>query len=157
MILLRKLDHSASRGFTVVEICVALTLCTIAVLGLSAAMKAGSDLQVRTEEYSQANRAISTVHERMNSGDVDLQYDAFRANPVYPYGQVTVEVSFPEELLLEVIGGPVPGTWRYRDLDGDGEVERDASSPSLTSLVPVSVLATWSKGEMRSRFVVTEK
>lgn len=153
----RRNASSSQIGFTLVEICISLAILTVSVLGLSAAMKAGSDLQIRTEEYARANRAIIQVHERMHSGNIDNQFESFLAEPVYSAGSLTVEVSFPELLLTDSIGGPVPVEWRYKDVDADGQVDLNPAATSLASLVPVSVVVTWARGEMRSSFLATEK
>lgn len=150
-------ENTQRRAFTLVEICVSLAVFTIAVLGLSAAMTSGSRLQVRTEEYALANRSIEEVHERMHSGDIDAQVASFKAAPVYEKGPLTVEVAFPEQMLVDRIGAPVPDSWRYKDLDADGQVDLNPTATSLATLVPVSVLVHWTGGEMRSSFFVTEK
>ena len=153
----RAVQAKGRTGFTLVEVCVSLTLCTIAVLGLSAAMKAGSDLQIRTEEYARASRAIAEVHERLHSGSIDEQFNSLLAEPVYEVGTLTVSVGFPEQALTDALGVPPSPASRFRDIDGDGQVDLDPASMTLASLVPVSVDVTWSRGRMQSRFLVTEK
>jgi prepilin-type N-terminal cleavage/methylation domain-containing protein len=153
----RSARPKAARGFTLVEVLVALTVSVIALLGLTSAMTAGSKLQIRTEEYALASRAIRQVHERLHSGSIDARVAELLADPVYRVGPLTVAVEFPEQLLVDAIGGPVPAGWRYRDADGDGQVELDPLATALTSLVPASVTVTWAKGEMRSTFLATEK
>jgi len=147
----------ASGGFTLLEVIVAVTIFVIAFLGLASAMTAGSQLQIRTEEYALASRAVRQVHERLHGGDIDGQVAAFKATPVFDFGPLTVEVEFPEQVLIDAIGGPVSADWRYRDLDADGQVDLDTLSTSQASLVPVSVTVTWANGEMRSTFLATQK
>ena len=135
----------------------AVTVFVIAFLGLASAMTAGSQLQIRTEEYALASRAVRQVHERLHGGDIDTHVADYKANPIFDFGPLTVEVEFPEQVLIDAIGGPVSTDWRYRDLDADGQVDLDTLSTSQASLVPVSVTVTWANGEMRSTFLATQK
>lgn len=150
-------DHRPTAGYTVVEVLVGLTVATLALLGLTGAMTAGSKLQVQTADYALANRALRFVHERMHTGSLDQRFAEFEAEPSFEIDRVQVEVSFPEQVLVDAIGGPVPADWRYRDGDGDGHVELNVASAARASLVPVSVTLVWNGGEMRSSFMVTER
>lgn len=148
---------SRSSGFTVVEVVVALTIASIGLLGLSSAMATGAKLQGRTEQFAAASRAARLVHERMHGGDLDARFDEFQAAPTLEIDSLRVTVTFPEQVLIDAIGGPVPAQWRYRDTDLDGEVERDDDASSRASLVPVAVEVTWQGGELRTFFLVTER
>jgi hypothetical protein len=148
---------SSQRGSMVVEVMIALTVATLGLLGLTTAMTAGARLQQRTADYGLASRTLRAVHERMITGDCDQRFAEYQATPTFEVDRVQVEVSFPEQLLIDTIGGPVPATWRYRDTDGDGQVDLDTSATERASLLPVSVVLTWHGGEMRSSFLVTER
>jgi hypothetical protein len=141
----------------VVEVLIALTVATMALLGLTSAMTAGSKLQQRTADYALASRTMREIHERLHTGNLDQRFVEFEATPTFDVERVTVTVSFPEQLLVDAIGGPVPAGWRYRDVDADGEVEQNVAAPSRASLLPVEVVLTWTGGEMRSSFLVTER
>jgi hypothetical protein len=107
--------------------------------------------------YSRASRLVSGVHERVHSGDIDARHQGYVAAPMFEDDGMTVEVSFPEQLLIDAVGGAVPAAWRYRDLDADGQVELNPASTSLASLLPVSVIVRWTGGVMRANFLVTER
>lgn len=157
---MRTLGNSRARraraGFSLVEAMTALVAATIGALGLLASTTAGSKLQTQTEQYGRAARAIARVHETLRNGDLDARVAELRAAPSFELGEIALEVTFPEALLTNTLATPVPATWRYRDLDGDGQVELDAAATAESSLVPVAVTASWESGSMRSTFVVTE-
>lgn len=145
------------RGSMVVEVMIALTVATVGLLGLTTAMTTGARLQQRTADYGLASRTLRAVHERMHTGDLDQRFAEYEAQPTFEVDRVQVTVSFPEQLIVDAIGGPVPATWRYRDTDADGQVELDPAAASRASLLPVTVDLTWAGGEMSSSFLVTER
>lgn len=154
------LSRGAARsdsGFTLIEVCLAMTIAAVAIGGLMAAAVSADRLQVQTRSYGLASRSFQQLHESFREGDLDARVAELKAAPDIELGTVTLTVSFPEQLLVDQLGAPVPAGWRYRDLDGDGEVELDAASTADSSLVPVSVEARWAGGVLRSRFLVTEK
>lgn len=150
-------SRSKAAGFTLVEVLVSLVIAVIAVMGLVASVTAGSQLQQQTRAYGQAQRAVQQVHESLRDGNLDGVVAAYQAAPTFQVGAVTVTVQFPEEVLVDVLGGPVPVGWRFRDLDADGEVDLDPAVTFSASLLPVRVLSTWSGGQARSSFLVTER
>lgn len=146
-----------TNGFTMVEVVVAMTVAAIALMAFTSTMAAGSRLQIQTQRYALASSAIRQAHERLHSGDIDARVAEYMADPVFAFGPHTVSVEFPEQVLIDLIGGPVPVGWRYRDIDADGQVDLNPLAPSRASLVPVSVTVTWANGEMNSNFLVTER
>ena len=148
---------SSRSGFTLIEVCISLALCTVTVLGFAAAVQAGSDLQRRTETYSSASRTVSRIHEHLHGEDIDISYASYRATPIFEEGDMTVEVRFPEQLLVDALGAAPPVGWRYRDLDADGQVDLDPAADSQASLLPVTVLVTWAGGRMHANFLATER
>ncbi|MFT5198414.1 MAG: prepilin-type N-terminal cleavage/methylation domain-containing protein [Planctomycetota bacterium] len=144
-------------GFTLVELCIALTIAVISTLGLMGSMLSGSKLQQQTQEYGRANRAIQQVHETLRNGDLDDRIAEYKADPVFALGPITVAVSFPAQNLIDLLGTPIPVDWRYQDTDNDGDVDLVAGVADGPSLVPVEVLTTWTGGQMSSSFMVTEK
>lgn len=149
--------RSSCRGSLLVEVLIGLTVATVGLLGLTSAMTAGARLQQRTADYGLASRTLREVHDRLHAGNLDLRYAEYRATPTFEVDRVQVQVSFPEQLLVDTIGGPVPATWRYRDTDADGQVDLDTTAASRASLLPVTVVLTWSGGSMTSSFLVTER
>lgn len=152
----RAIARRSRAGFSVVEVCVALVVIVVGVLGILGSVTAGTKLQEQTRDYGRASRAVQTVHEELRRGDLDDRVAALMAEPSFRNGPIELEVEFPEQTLVDLIGGPVPEGWRYRDADGDGAVELDPAATATTSLVPVTVVARWNGGEMRSSFLVTE-
>lgn len=144
-------------GFTLVELCIALTIAVISTFGLIGSMLSGSKLQQQTQEYGRANRAIQQVHESLRNGDLDERIQELKNDPEFEVGTILVEVSFPEQNLIDLLGTPVPADWRYRDLDNDGDVELVPGVADGASLVPVEILTSWTGGELTSSFMVTEK
>ncbi len=145
------------RGLTLVEATVALAIAGIATMGLVSSLLAASKLQQKTQEFGLAHRTIRQVHEQIRNGDLDARFNEFLAAPVFFNGPLRVEVSFPEEILTDVLGTAVPNTWRYRDTDADGDVDLDLTAGDAASLLPVRVTVTWDQAVMSSSFLVTEK
>ena len=145
------------RGLTMVEATVALAIAGIATMGLVSSLLASSKLQQKTQEFGLAHRTIRQVHEQIRNGDLDERFNEFLAAPVFFNGPLRVEVSFPEEVLTDVLGTAVPTTWRFRDTDMDGDVDLDLVAGDAASLLPVRVTVTWDQAVMSSSFLVTEK
>lgn len=147
----------STKGLTLVEATVALAIAGIATMGLVSSLLASSNLQQQTQEFGLAHRTIRQVHEQIRNGDLETRFDEYRAAPVFFNGPLQVEVTFPEEVLTDVLGAAVPNTWRFRDLDADGDVDLDPASTEETCLLPVRVTVTWGEAQLTSSFLVTEK
>lgn len=150
-------SRARTAGFTLIEVTVGLVVAMITILGLFSTLSASSSLRRQSRDFADACRAVQVVHESLRRPDLDAQVADYLAAPNFTLGEMEVEVRFPEEVLVDLLGGPVPAAWRYRDLDGDGTVELDPGSLETSSLVPVSVLVRWARGEMQSTFWVTER
>lgn len=133
-----------------------MTIVTIASTGLFGAIGTGANLQQQTHAYSEAQRASRQVHEDLRNGDLDAQFQEFRANPEFKSNDVQIEVRFPSQPLIDVLGGPIPDDWRYRDADNDGDVEFNAGSTARARLLPVQITASWSGGEMTTSFLILQ-
>ena len=144
-------------GSSLIEVTIGMTIAVVGILGLMASVTTGSQLQEQTQHFGQASRAVQGVHEALRNGDLDDRVAEFKATPTFDDGELTVTVSFPEQVLVDATGSAVPVGWRYRDLDADGEVDLDAGATASASLLPVSVQVSWTNGEMASTFLVTEK
>lgn len=149
--------QGVNTGFSLVEVMMALVVSALGVMGLLGSMTAGAELQQDTQEYGQASRAARQVRENMRNGELDTRVAEYKNNGTFEVGPITVEVRFPEQVLVDMLGGPIPAGWRYRDLDGDGEVELDPAPTAEASLVPVSVVTSWNSGQMTTSFLVTER
>lgn len=149
--------REGERGFTLIETLIALVVATISIIGVLVSLGNGVQLQQQTGGYEAANRAIAEIHATLRSGDLDARVADFQSTPTQTIGGVDVRVSFPEQLLVDVLGTAVPVGWRYRDLTADGEVDLDPAATATVSLVPVSVTAVWAKGSMRTSFFLTER
>jgi hypothetical protein len=145
------------RGSSLVEVCIALTIAVISIFGVMGSLISGSQLQQQTQEYGRANRAIQQIHETLRNGDLDARVAEYKADADFDLGPISVQVRFPEQVLIDLLGGPVPVGWRYRDVDNDGEVDLDLGSTARASLVPVLVRTNWVGGELNSNFMVTQK
>lgn len=128
-----------SAGFSIIELMISVM---VLVIGLMCAVTAGvriSKLQSTTQEYEQAHNTSRDVLEKMRNGDLSAQYEAYADAPAFDSGDQQVQVTFPAELLDEALGGAVPATARFRDMDADGDVDFDAASTDPGSLLPVRV------------------
>lgn len=148
--------RTRSSGFTLIEVMIAMTVVTIASTGLLGAIGTGANLQQQNHAYSEAQRATRQVHESLRSGDLATHVAEFRQNPEFKSGDIRIEVRFPAQPLVDVLGRPIPDDWRYRDADNDGNVELNAASTARALLLPVEVTARWSGGEMKTSFLILE-
>lgn len=146
------------RGVSLIDTLMGLVVGTVAAFGLVTALAGGQRLQRNTAAYGSASRAIAEVHATLHNGDLDASVVAFKADPTIEIDSIDVEVRFPVSLLTDLLGGsPVPSGWRYRDLDGDGQVERDPAATGAAGLLPVTVVASWRGGSATSSFLVGDR
>lgn len=148
--------RTSSSGFTLIEVMIAMTVVTIASTGLLGAIGTGANLQQQNQAYSEAQRATRQIHEGFRNGDVATQVQGFLENPEFNSGDVRVEVRFPTQPLVDVLGEAIPDDWRYRDADNDGDVELNVASTARALLLPVEVTVRWSGGEMTTSFLILE-
>lgn len=173
--------RSSQSGFGLIEALIALSVATVSILAMLWSNGAAARLQQQTAEYGAASLTIARVHETLRSGTLDERFAEYELAPDFADGSLQVEVRFPEQAVLDYladsgfaelngvgegggsaggrgpVGGAVLAGWRYRDLDGDGDVELDPAATEARSLLPVRVTVRWSSGEMRSTFLVTER
>lgn len=134
--------RDSRKGIALLETLIAATLLTIGIVNAVAAALKCSQLQQSTAAYSQAHSTSRDVLEQIRNGDLAVQFAAFAANPDFTVGNQTVSVRFPEAMLVEAFGVPVPATARFRDLDADGQVDIDAASEDTVGLLPVLITVT---------------
>ena len=144
-------------GFSIIELMISVM---VLVIGLMCAVTAGvriSKLQSATQEYEQAHNASRDVLEKMRNGDLAAQYEAYAGAPTFDIGDQQVQVTFPAELLDAALGGAVPATARFRDMDADGDVDLDAGSADPGSLLPVRVSVVQEGFRYRMDSLIAEK
>jgi hypothetical protein len=173
--------RTARSGFGLIEALIGLSVATVSVLAMLWSTSVGARLQQQTAEYSTASLAITRVYEVLRNGPLADRFTEYEVAPEFADGSLQVEVRFPEQAVLDFLassgfsgwteetqpgggGGPlvavtdgIPTGWRYRDLDGDGDVELNPAATSTRSLLPVRVTVRWSSGQLRSTFLVTER
>lgn len=143
-------------GMTMVEILVALSILAVGLLSAATVAVQCGDLQRSTNDYIKAQNTSRDVLERIRNGDLVAQFQAFRAAPTFVQEGQQVEVSFPEELLVEILGGAVPATARFRDANGDGEVDLNAAATEAASLLPIRITVREGTLAFRMESVLTE-
>lgn len=144
-------------GYTLLEIMVSIVVVVVAALGILMSLTSGVRLQQQTGDYAIANRAIAEVHATLRDGDLDTRIAEFKAAPITTIQNVSVEVRFPQQQLVDMLGTSIPAGWRYRDLNSDGDVDLDPSATLGRSLVPVTITARWGSSAMDTRFFLTEQ
>ena len=144
-------------GFSIIELMISVM---VLVIGLMCAVTAGvriSKLQSTTQEFEQAHNSSRDVLEKMRNGDLTAQYEAYADAPTFDIGDQQMQVTFPAELLDAALGGAVPATARFRDMDADGDVEFDAASADPGSLLPVRVSVVQDGFRFRMDSLIAEK
>lgn len=149
-------EHGSCAGVVLMDVMVAAAVLTIGILNALSASIGSSALQQATAEYVQAHNTSRDVLEQLRGGNLVDQFKALAANPFFEVGDQLVTVSFPEEMLLPLFGGPVPATARFRDLDADGQVELDTAATDNASLLPVRIAVTKGNLNFRLETILTE-
>ena len=137
--LARRIRSTSRLGVTLLEISLAVAILSIGLLGAAMTTVRTSELQRATAEYVQAHNTARDVLEQVRNGDLVQRFLELSAAPNFEVGDQQVEVRFPESLLVATLGGPPPATARFRDLDGDGQVDLNVGSTDPASLLPVQV------------------
>ena len=115
-----------------------------------------SQLQQTTAQYAQAHHTSRDLLEQLRGGDLATQYQAFIDDPDPVIGGQQVAIRFPEDLLVDFFGGPVPATARFRDLDADGEVDLDAAATDDASILPVRITVRQGNLRVQIEALITE-
>lgn len=144
-----------NRGFTMIEVIIAGTILTIALLGLLSTMLSASTLQRNNRESTMAQNAVAAQIEIMHSAEVRRLPDFFGPgttgatftipglDPVAPLSTTapripvgSVELFFDETLDRPDLGLP-------RDLNSDGDMTDTNIRDSRLVLVPARVSVRW--------------
>lgn len=147
----------ARAGFSLIESSIAICVLTVGLMAAGMTAVTNADLQQATAEHLAASNAARNVFERLRSGDLTQRYQEFAAAPDFAVGPLQVQVRFPEDLLVQVLGAAPGATATFRDLDGDGEVELDLAATEPASLLPVRVTVTGNGSTFPFEGLVTQK
>ena len=124
-----------------VETLVSLVLLTV---GMGSAVLTSircAELQRSTESMVRAHNACREVVEQWQGGGLAPRFQQYIANPTFPSGDLQIRVDFPTATLSQGLGGAIPATSRFRDNDGNGQVELIAGAADTFGLLPVRVTA----------------
>jgi prepilin-type N-terminal cleavage/methylation domain-containing protein len=152
----RRASKPLRSGMTMLEILVALSILAVGLLSAATVAVRCGDLQRSTNAYIKAQNTSRDVLERIRNGDMIAQFQTFRAAPTFVQEGQQVEVSFPEELLVRILGMAVPATVRFRDANGDGEVDLNAAATEPASLLPIRITVRDGTLAYRLESVLTE-
>jgi len=150
-------SRSSRSGMTLIELMIAVAILIIAILNSIAAAVSCSALRSATADYVKAHNASRAVLETIRNGNLTTEFQNYVAAPNFVVDGQNVSVTFPVALLTPVYGGPPPATARFRDLNGDGQVDLNAASVELASLLPVRITVTHGNLRFSIDSLVTEK
>ncbi len=136
------------RGMTLVEILIAISFLSVALLGLLLTITASLTLnQVNREETLALNAARNKVSEMQDAADFSTVYATYSVSPNNTFNIAGLDnasgsILFPQEggVLKEDIGDPTLGM--PRDLNGDTLVDGADRSGDYTVL-PVRIRIQW--------------
>lgn len=144
-------------GFTMIEVCCSIGVLVIGLLGTVSTFSRCRDLERATLREERLRFAADAAVEEWRSADLDTAVAdaATGAKRGDPNDEVLTTPAFPEELLSEVLDPKSLDTLRYRDLDGDGDVELDGASTASFSLLPLRIRCEYETGEFVLPTLVT--
>ena len=134
--------RGARAGISLVETLVALVLLVIGLGNVAVTGVRCAALQRSTGDYVQAHNACRNVIEQLQNGSLVTQFQNYSAQPSFAVGDLQVQVLFPEQVLSQALGGPIPASSRFRDMNGDGQLDLNAASTDLAGLLAVRILVT---------------
>lgn len=147
---------TSQAGLTLVEVLMGLVLLVVGIGSVMVASLRCSDLRETTAEHGRARHACRDVIEQLRA-DLLTTFQARKAQPTSTVGDLQVTVTFPVAVLVQALGGGVPATARFRDLDSDGEVDLDGTSTEVTSLLPVRVAVQHGPLRMTTTALVADR
>ena len=130
------------RGLALVETMISLIILSIGLGSIALTSVRCAQMQTSTEEYVNAHNACRNVIERLQNGSLVARFQEYKAAPTSTIGDQQVQVTFPAILASQSLGGAIPLTARFRDLDGDGQIDLNAASADPAGLLPVRILVT---------------
>ena len=143
-------------GLSLLEIMISLVILTIGLVGVGKSAMKCSQIPRSTKEYLLAHDTARDIVEKIRTGNLTAQFNAYKAAPNSVVGGQNVVVSFPQSILTTYRGTPPPATARFVDTNGDGQVDLNAASADPASLLPVRVTVTRNKFKYRLDCLVTE-
>jgi prepilin-type N-terminal cleavage/methylation domain-containing protein len=132
----------ARRGFSLIEIMISLVLLGIGLGSIVVTNVRCAQMQASTVEYVNAHNACRNVLEQLQNGSLITRFQEFKAAPNFASGDQQVQIQFPAQLATDSLGVVPPATARFRDLDGDGEIDLNAGSTDICGLLPVRIVIT---------------
>ena len=135
-------SRRARRGFSLIEALIALIVLGIGLGSIAVTSVRCAQMQSSTVDYVNAHNACRNVIERLQNGSLVARFQEYKAAPISTSGDLQVQVTFPAQLASQSLGGAIPLTARFRDLDGDGQIDLDAGSADIAGLLPVRIVVT---------------
>jgi hypothetical protein len=141
----------------VLEVLLALSVLMIG--AMSAAMTTARCVQLErsTAEYVSAMNVCRDVVESLRRDALDDRFTELKGTPIFQVDDQEVEVRFPEALVVESLGQKPSDIMRYRDVDGDGEVDLNPAATASVGLLPVRVTVTQNLVEFTVETLVVQR
>jgi hypothetical protein len=150
-------DTQASQsGISLIDTLLACVVLAVGIGSVTSTASRCTALQQETDDYERAHDESRNVFERLR-GDLVNRFQAYKAAPRYQARDLQVQLSFPAALLQQALGQPVPATARYRDLDGDGQVDLNPAGTDFVSPLPVQVTVTRGSFHLTMSAVLVER
>jgi prepilin-type N-terminal cleavage/methylation domain-containing protein len=129
--------RKSRRGLSLLETMIALAVLSVGLGAIAVASARCSQMQNGTVDYIRAHNLCRNVIERLQDGSLVTRFQQYKAAPIFTSRNLRVQVRFPTQAAIDSLGIAIPNTARFRDLDGDGELDLDAASTDIAGLLPV--------------------
>lgn len=132
--------RDGERGFTLVEVMVAVLVLAVALLGTISTVVSADALERRVSAQEAAERAASDALEKLRNGDLPTQLAFFQAHPTFTDNGLSVSVSFPASDLTTALPLLDASATCFVDANADGQFDFNVVRAASPGMLPVRIV-----------------
>ena len=132
--------RDGERGFTLVEVMVAVLVLAVALLGTISTIVSADALERRVSAQEAAERAASDALEKLRNGDLPTQLAFYKANATFTDNGQTVSISFPASDLTASLPLLDASNTCFVDVNADGQFDFNVARAAAPGMLPVRIV-----------------